>query len=44
MYESGIFEDPCGTDVDHAIQLVGYGSEGGKVGLQRLFQCYFLSF
>lgn len=26
MYESGVYDGKCGTDVDHAIQLVGYGS------------------
>ena len=26
LYESGIFDDNCGADVDHAIQLVGYGA------------------
>jgi C1A family cysteine protease len=25
-----VFTGPCGTDVDHAIQLVGYGTEGTK--------------
>ena len=26
-YESGVFSDDCGADVDHAIVLVGYGSD-----------------
>jgi hypothetical protein len=26
-YESGVFSDACGADVDHAIQLVGYGTD-----------------
>jgi cathepsin L len=26
-YESGVFESSCGTDVDHAIVLVGYGTD-----------------
>jgi len=26
-YESGVFSSDCGTDVDHAIQLVGYGHD-----------------
>ena len=26
-YEEGIFDGDCGSDVDHAIQLVGYGNE-----------------
>ena len=30
MYESGIFNGNCGTDVDHAIQAVGYGAQGAK--------------
>lgn len=25
LYESGVFDEDCGADVDHAIQLVGYG-------------------
>ena len=25
LYESGVFSQDCGSDVDHAIQLVGYG-------------------
>jgi len=25
IYESGVFNTPCGADVDHAIVLVGYG-------------------
>jgi len=33
LYESGIFEPPASgikTTIDHAVQLVGYGSENGK--------------
>jgi cathepsin L len=30
MYESGVYNGNCGTDVDHAIQAVGYGTDGGK--------------
>jgi hypothetical protein len=30
-YRSGILDDPsCGTSIDHAITLTGYGTEGGK--------------
>ena len=25
-YESGVFSSSCGSDVDHAIQMVGYGT------------------
>eukprot|EP00036_Acanthoecidae_sp_10tr_P007597 CAMPEP_0182924536 /NCGR_PEP_ID=MMETSP0105_2-20130417/6539_1 /TAXON_ID=81532 ORGANISM="Acanthoeca-like sp., Strain 10tr" /NCGR_SAMPLE_ID=MMETSP0105_2 /ASSEMBLY_ACC=CAM_ASM_000205 /LENGTH=379 /DNA_ID=CAMNT_0025062325 /DNA_START=13 /DNA_END=1152 /DNA_ORIENTATION=+ len=33
MYERGVFSSKmCGTDVDHAIQLVGYGTESGVLG------------
>nr|3P5W_A Chain A, Actinidin [Actinidia arguta] len=28
-YSSGIFTGPCGTAVDHAVTIVGYGTEGG---------------
>jgi C1A family cysteine protease len=28
MYEKGVFSSKmCGTDIDHAIQLVGYGTD-----------------
>jgi cathepsin L len=27
LYSSGVFSSPCGSDVDHAIQLVGYGHD-----------------
>jgi len=31
MYQSGIFDDAsCGTYLDHAVNLVGYGSENGQ--------------
>jgi C1A family cysteine protease len=30
-YKTGIFDDvTCGTTLDHAVALVGYGSESGK--------------
>ncbi|CAI0465076.1 unnamed protein product [Linum tenue] len=30
FYTSGIFSGPCGTQLDHGVGVVGYGSEGGK--------------
>merc|ERR1719183_1132511 len=31
MYTSGVFDDSrCGTSLDHAVTLVGYGTEGGQ--------------
>lgn len=31
LYQSGIFDSPeCGTMLDHAVALVGYGSENGQ--------------
>ena len=31
MYQSGIFnDDNCGYTIDHAVALVGYGSEDGQ--------------
>jgi len=31
MYSSGIFNDSrCGTSIDHAVNLVGYGNENGQ--------------
>ncbi|KAJ6832310.1 oryzain alpha chain-like [Iris pallida] len=30
LYQSGIFSGRCGTDLDHGVVAVGYGSENGK--------------
>lgn len=30
LYDSGIFTGRCGTDLDHGVTIVGYGSEKGK--------------
>lgn len=31
VYSSGVFSSPkCGTALDHAVTLVGYGTEGGE--------------
>jgi len=30
LYEKGVYNGHCGQDVDHAIQLVGYGTGTGK--------------
>ena len=29
-YESGVYSGTCGSTIDHAVVLVGYGTEGGK--------------
>ncbi|ESQ54998.1 hypothetical protein EUTSA_v10027165mg [Eutrema salsugineum] len=29
LYKSGIYNGPCGTALDHALVIVGYGSENG---------------
>uniref|UniRef100_A0A164VP15 Actinidain n=1 Tax=Daucus carota subsp. sativus TaxID=79200 RepID=A0A164VP15_DAUCS len=33
LYESGIFNGLCGTDLDHGVVAVGYGTEDGKCGI-----------
>ncbi|ONK78954.1 uncharacterized protein A4U43_C01F1380 [Asparagus officinalis] len=30
LYQSGIFTGRCGTDLDHGVTAVGYGTENGK--------------
>jgi len=31
LYKTGVFDSAsCGTDLDHAVALVGFGSEGGQ--------------
>jgi KDEL-tailed cysteine endopeptidase len=29
MYQSGILSGDCGTSVDHAVLLIGYGTDNG---------------
>ncbi|MQM06211.1 hypothetical protein Taro_039033 [Colocasia esculenta] len=30
LYKGGIFNGPCGTSIDHAMLLIGYGAENGQ--------------
>ena len=30
-YEEGVYSSECGTTIDHAVQLVGYGEEKGDL-------------
>eukprot|EP01018_Ginkgo_biloba_P006562 Gb_31936 [translate_table: standard] len=30
LYDSGVFTSRCGTELDHGVTLVGYGSDDGK--------------
>lgn len=32
LYSSGVYNGNCGSDIDHAIQLVGYGTAGNSTG------------
>lgn len=31
FYSSGVFNGACGTDIDHGVTLVGYGTSNGKL-------------
>ena len=31
LYESGVYDGNCGADIDHAVQLVGYGNQPKKL-------------
>ena len=30
FYTSGVFDQTCSTEINHAVTIVGYGSENGK--------------
>merc|ERR1712166_612476 len=32
LYSGGVYNGNCGSDIDHAIQLVGYGTAGNSTG------------
>jgi len=36
LYSGGVYNGNCGTDVDHAIQLVGYGTQGNTTAARHL--------
>jgi cathepsin L len=35
LYSHGVYNGQCGADVDHAIQLVGYGTQGNSSSTSR---------
>ena len=36
LYSGGVYNGNCGSDIDHAIQLVGYGTAGNSTGRMLL--------